>query len=77
MQRYSFRNFLDNKEEDTIPVETTICRLRFKLLSIIFEEIKIMMKKKKDTKGELYKNERSCFLNSIVFEIGGIFLVFK
>ena len=49
--RISFRKFLDIKEEDTIPDETTICKFRNKLiekklLSVIFEEVKSMMIKK-------------------------------
>ncbi len=47
--RISFRKFLDIKEEDNIPDETTICNFRNalikkKLLSRIFEEVKAMMK---------------------------------
>lgn len=47
--RISFRRFLDIKEEDNIPDETTICNFRNalikkKLLSRIFEEVKAMMK---------------------------------
>jgi len=46
--RISFRRFLDIKEEDTIPDETTICKFRLKLiekklLSRIFDEVKAMM----------------------------------
>ena len=49
--RISFRKFLDIKEEDTIPDETTICKFRLKLiekklLSRIFDEVKIMMKER-------------------------------
>ena len=46
--RISFRKFLDIKDEDTIPDETTICKFRNKmmkkrLLSKIFDEVKKMM----------------------------------
>lgn len=46
--RISFRKFLDIRDEDTIPDETTICNFRNKLikkklLSRIFEEVKEMM----------------------------------
>ena len=46
--RISFRKFLDIKDTDTIPDETTICKFRNrlikkKLLSRIFEEVKKMM----------------------------------
>ena len=46
--RISFRKFLDITEEDTIPDETTICKFRNKLiekklLSRIFDEVKVMM----------------------------------
>jgi len=46
--RISFRKFLDIKDTDTIPDETTICKFRNrlikkKLLSRIFEEVKEMM----------------------------------
>ena len=49
--RISFRKFLDIKDEDTIPDETTICKFRNKLikkklLSRIFDEVKTMMAKK-------------------------------
>ena len=49
--RISFRKFLDIKDEDTIPDETTICKFRNKLikkklLSKIFDEVKKMMIKK-------------------------------
>ncbi|PHS30035.1 MAG: hypothetical protein COA92_10190 [Sulfurovum sp.] len=49
--RISFRRFLDIKDEDTIPDETTICKFRLKLiekklLSRIFDEVKAMMIKK-------------------------------
>ena len=49
--RISFRKFLDIKEEDTIPDETTICKFRNKLikkklLSKIFDEVKAMMQEK-------------------------------
>ena len=49
--RISFRKFLDIKEEDTIPDETTICKFRNKLikkklLSKIFDEVKTMMQEK-------------------------------
>jgi len=49
--RISFRKFLDIKDEDTIPDETTICKFRNKLikkrlLSRIFDEVKAMMVKK-------------------------------
>jgi len=49
--RISFRKFLDIKNEDTIPDETTICKFRNKLikkklLSRIFDEVKAMMVKK-------------------------------
>lgn len=49
--RISFRKFLDIKDEDTIPDETTLCRFRNKLiekhlLSRIFEEVKTMMTQK-------------------------------
>ena len=49
--RISFRKFLDIKDEDTIPDETTICKFRLKLiekklLSRIFDEVKAMMIKK-------------------------------
>jgi len=48
--RISFRKFLDIKDEDTIPDETTICKFRNKLikkklLSRIFDEVKAMMVK--------------------------------
>ena len=50
--RISFRKFLDIKDEDSIPDETTICKFRNKLikkrlLSRIFDEVKEMMIKKK------------------------------
>ncbi len=46
--RISFRKFLDITEEDKIPDETTICKFRNKLikkklLSRIFDEVKVMM----------------------------------
>ena len=46
--RISFRKFLDIKDTDTIPDETTICKFRNRLikkrlLSRIFEEVKKMM----------------------------------
>lgn len=46
--RISFRKFLDIKDTDTIPDETTICKFRNRLikkrlLSRIFEEVKNMM----------------------------------
>ncbi len=49
--RISFRKFLDIRDEDTIPDETTICKFRLKLiekklLSRIFDEVKEMMIKK-------------------------------
>jgi len=49
--RISFRKFLDIKDEDIIPDETTICKFRLKLiekklLSRIFDEVKAMMIKK-------------------------------
>jgi IS5 family transposase len=49
--RISFRKFLDIKDEDSIPDETTICKFRNKLikkrlLSRIFDEVKEMMIKK-------------------------------
>ena len=49
--RISFRKFLDIRDEDTIPDETTICKFRNKLitkklLSRIFDEVKTMMVKK-------------------------------
>ena len=49
--RISFRKFLDIKDEDIIPDETTICKFRNKLikkklLSRIFNEVKEMMIKK-------------------------------
>lgn len=49
--RISFRKFLDIRDEDTIPDETTICKFRLKLiekklLSRIFNEVKAMMIKK-------------------------------
>jgi IS5 family transposase len=49
--RISFRKFLDIKDEDNIPDETTICKFRGKLiekklLKKIFEEVKKMMIKK-------------------------------
>jgi len=49
--RISFRKFLDIRDEDTIPDETTICKFRLKLiekklLSRIFDEVKAMMIKK-------------------------------
>ena len=50
--RISFRKFLDIRDEDTIPDETTICKFRNKLikeeiLSSIFDEVKNMMESKK------------------------------
>jgi len=50
--RISFRKFLDIKDEDTIPDETTICKFRNKLikeeiLGLIFDEVKKMMESKK------------------------------
>ena len=50
--RISFRKFLDIKDEDTIPDETTICKFRNKLikqeiLGDIFDEVKKMMEAKK------------------------------
>jgi len=49
--RISFRKFLDIKDEDRIPDETTLCKFRLKLIkrklfSRIFEEVKEMMVKK-------------------------------
>ena len=49
--RISFRKFLEIKDEDSIPDETTICKFRLKLiekklLSRIFDEVKTMMIKK-------------------------------
>ena len=49
--RISFRKFLDIRDEDNIPDETTICKFRLKLiekklLSRIFDEVKAMMIKK-------------------------------
>ncbi len=49
--RISFRKFLEIKDENTIPDETTICKFRNrliekKLLKRIFEEVKNMMKEK-------------------------------
>ncbi|OYY31024.1 MAG: hypothetical protein B7Y63_03825, partial [Sulfurovum sp. 35-42-20] len=49
--RISFRKFLDIKDEDTIPDETTICKFRLKLiekklLSRVFDEVKAMMTQK-------------------------------
>lgn len=49
--RISFRKFLDIKDEDTIPDETTICKFRLKLiekklLSHLFDEVKAMMTQK-------------------------------
>lgn len=46
--RISFRKFLDIKDDDTIPDETTICKFRNKLieeklLEIIFAKVKTMM----------------------------------
>ncbi len=46
--RISFRKFLDIKDEDTIPDETTICKFRLKLIEKklllrIFDEVKAMM----------------------------------
>lgn len=50
--RISFRKFLDIKDEDTIPDETTICKFRNKLieeqvLGDIFDEVKKMMEEKR------------------------------
>ncbi|WP_324171084.1 IS5 family transposase [Sulfurimonas sp.] len=50
--RISFRKFLDIRDEDTIPDETTICKFRNKLikeeiLGDIFEEVKKMMESKR------------------------------
>ena len=50
--RISFRKFLDIRDEDTIPDETTICKFRNKLikkklLSKIFDEVKKMMEDKR------------------------------
>jgi IS5 family transposase len=47
--RISFRKFLDIKDEDTIPDETTICKfrnalIRENILSQIFDMVKTMMK---------------------------------
>jgi len=49
--RISFRKFLDIKDDDTIPDETTICKFRNKLikkklLGIIFNEVKKIMNEK-------------------------------
>ena len=49
--RISFRKFLDIKDEDTIPDETTICKFRNalikeNLLEAIFEEVKSQMVKR-------------------------------
>jgi IS5 family transposase len=50
--RISFRKFLDIKDDDTIPDETTICKFRLalikqELLGDIFEQVKNMMEKKR------------------------------
>jgi len=50
--RISFRKFLDVRDDDTIPDETTICKFRNKLieqelLEIIFNEVKNMMEDKR------------------------------
>ena len=50
--RISFRKFLDIKDEDTIPDETTICKFRNRLikeelLGMIFDEVKKMMESKR------------------------------
>ena len=50
--RISFRKFLDIRDEDTIPDETTICKFRNKLikeelLGLIFDEVKKMMESKR------------------------------
>ena len=50
--RISFRKFLDIKDDDSIPDETTICKFRNKLikeelLGIIFDEVKKMMEAKR------------------------------
>ena len=49
--RISFRKFLDVKEEDTIPDETTICKfrnalIRENLLEMIFNQVKSQMSEK-------------------------------
>lgn len=49
--RISFRKFLDIKEEDTIPDETTICKfrnalIRENLLEMIFNQVKSQMSEK-------------------------------
>ncbi len=49
--RISFRKFLDIKDDDTIPDETTICKFRNKLienelLGDIFNQVKAMMEEK-------------------------------
>jgi IS5 family transposase len=49
--RISFRKFLDIKDEDNIPDETTICKFRKKLVDhnlfeTIFIEVKNMMNEK-------------------------------
>lgn len=50
--RISFRKFLDIKDDDTIPDETTICKFRNKLIEeellyTIFDEVKKEMEEKK------------------------------
>lgn len=50
--RISFRKFLDIKDEDTIPDETTICKFRLalikeELLEDIFNQVKTMMEEKR------------------------------
>lgn len=50
--RISFRKFLDIKDDDTIPDETTICKFRLalikqELLGSIFDEVKKVMEEKK------------------------------
>jgi IS5 family transposase len=62
--RISFRKFLDIKDEDTIPDETTICKFRNKmmkkrLLSKIFDEVKKMMIEKNLILNEVPKEGKS------------------